>query len=101
MRMTNDTISVIKNAKMRVDQAQQSGERVKALDALKNIMVNRYDDLVEAIELYEILENENKDLKEQIENLTSELDKADEEYNALRKQLNAPGEETGALDGES
>lgn len=99
--MTSEILNNIKMAKVRIDNAPPNGSKAKLVDALKNIMVNGYDDIVEALEFYEVLDKENKDLKEQIENLQSELADADEEYNALKKKLNAPGDQTGALGDES
>lgn len=98
--MTTETLSAIKMAKLRIDNASPNVSKSKLVDALKNIMVNGYDDIVEALEFYEVLDKENKDLKEQIENLQSELDEADKEYNELKKQINGSGGQTGALSDE-
>ncbi len=99
--MTNKTLNAIKDAKAKVDTATQSGVRSKAVDALKNIMVNRSEDIIDALELYAVLEEENDDLKKQIENLTAELDKADEEYNTLQRQLRASEEKAVSASCES
>ncbi len=99
--MTNETLNAIKDAKARVDTATQSGVRSKAVDTLKNIMVNRSEDVIDALELYAVLEEENQDLKKQIENLTAELEKADDEYATLKRQLRASEEKAVSVDCES
>lgn len=94
--MMSKILDEIRDAKAVVNTADPGVQRTRARDALKNILFNYCDDLVNAVEGYAVLEAENKDLKEQIDNLASELDAADEDYNALKQQLRASDEKVVA-----